>query len=121
MVMQDPALPADDEMPQRPGLAARLVLALVGAYRVLLAPLVGGSCRFTPTCSVYMSDAVRQHGASRGGWLGLRRLARCHPFGSHGFDPVPGSITSGIVSHALRDDHTRGDAQHAGHSGVKVR
>lgn len=72
-----------------PSLAARLLLALVGAYRVLLSPLVGGTCRYTPSCSQYMADAVTRHGALRGGWLGLRRLARCHPFGGHGWDPVP--------------------------------
>lgn len=70
-------------------LAARLVLALVGAYKVLLAPLLGGVCRFTPSCSEYMSEAVGRYGALRGGWLGLRRLARCHPLGGHGLDPVP--------------------------------
>lgn len=74
-----------------PSPAARLVLALVGGYKVLLAPLVGGACRYTPSCSEYMADAVRLHGALRGGWLGARRLARCHPLGGHGWDPVPGS------------------------------
>ncbi|HOC19441.1 MAG TPA: membrane protein insertion efficiency factor YidD [Vicinamibacterales bacterium] len=79
-----------------PSLAARLLLALVGAYRVLLAPLVGGACRYTPSCSQYMTEAVRQHGALRGGWLGVRRLARCHPFGGHGFDPVPAPYRPGV-------------------------
>jgi putative membrane protein insertion efficiency factor len=73
-------------------LAARLVLAIVGAYKVLLAPLVGGVCRFTPSCSDYMTEAVSRHGALRGGLLGLRRLARCHPLGGHGWDPVPGDL-----------------------------
>lgn len=72
-----------------PSAAARVIQALVGAYRVLLGPLMGGACRYTPSCSEYMSQAVARHGALRGGWLGLRRLARCHPLGGHGWDPVP--------------------------------
>jgi len=72
-----------------PGLAASLVLALLGAYKLLFSPIFTGSCRFHPSCSTYMAEAVRLHGAGRGVWLGLRRLARCHPFGGHGIDPVP--------------------------------
>src|SRR4051812_44115016 len=70
-----------------PGVAATLVL--LRAYKVLVSPLFTGSCRFEPSCSDYMADAVRTHGVVRGVWLGTRRLARCHPFGGHGFDPVP--------------------------------
>jgi len=72
-----------------PGLAAVVVFAMLGAYKLLLSPLFTGSCRFQPSCADYMADAVRFHGAARGVWLGLRRLSRCHPLGSHGFDPVP--------------------------------
>lgn len=72
-----------------PGLAARAVIALVTLYRWGISPLLGPRCRFTPTCSTYMIDAVRTHGAIRGGWLGLRRIGRCHPFSDGGFDPVP--------------------------------
>jgi putative membrane protein insertion efficiency factor len=71
------------------GLAVVLVLALVKCYKVLLSPLFSGACRYYPSCSDYMADAVRLHGAWRGVWLGCRRLARCHPFGGHGVDPVP--------------------------------
>jgi putative membrane protein insertion efficiency factor len=77
---------ADD---RRPGLPARALLAVVGGYQILLSPLFAGSCRYEPSCSRYMAEAIRRHGAVRGGWLGVRRLARCHPFGSSGFDPVP--------------------------------
>src|SRR5688572_33092932 len=71
------------------GAAAALVLALLKAYKVLLSPLFAGSCRFSPSCSDYMTEAVRRHGPWRGVWLGCRRLARCHPLGGHGIDPVP--------------------------------
>jgi len=69
---------------------ARAVLAAVAAYKGLLSPLVGGACRFLPSCSDYMAEAVRRHGAVRGAWLGVKRLARCHPLGAAGHDPVPG-------------------------------
>lgn len=75
----------------RPAPAARLLLLLVDAYRLALSPLLGGHCRFFPSCSVYAQDALRTHGARRGTWLALRRLARCHPFSTGGFDPVPGA------------------------------
>ena len=69
-----------------------LLLALVGIYRRVVSPvyhaLVGPCCRFEPTCSAYADQAVRHHGALRGGWLALRRLARCHPFARGGLDPV---------------------------------
>lgn len=73
----------------RPGVAAAVVLALLRIYKILISPLFAGSCRFQPSCSEYMAGAVMQHGALRGTALGLRRLARCHPFGGYGVDPVP--------------------------------
>ncbi len=72
-----------------PGRAAVVVLTLLKAYKLLISPLFWGSCRYNPSCSDYMAQAVRAHGLARGVWLGLRRLARCHPFGPHGYDPVP--------------------------------
>lgn len=68
---------------------ARFLLALIGFYRRAISPMTPPSCRFTPTCSAYAEEAVRRHGARRGGWLAVRRLARCHPFGGSGYDPVP--------------------------------
>jgi putative membrane protein insertion efficiency factor len=66
------------------------VLSLpVRAYRVSLSPLVGHSCRFQPTCSAYALEALEKHGGVRGGWRAARRICRCHPWGSSGFDPVP--------------------------------
>ena len=79
-----------------PLVAAAIVLGLIRGYKLLISPLFTGSCRFVPSCSDYMADAVRIHGVVRGVALGLRRLARCHPFGGHGYDPVPStSLTPG--------------------------
>jgi hypothetical protein len=61
----------------------------VRAYRLVLSPWVGQSCRYHPTCSAYAMEALETHGAIRGGWLTLRRLARCHPWGGSGIDNVP--------------------------------
>ena len=58
-------------------------------YQYLLSPLLGPSCRFTPSCSVYAIEALRQHGLVRGGWLTIGRLLRCHPWHPGGLDPVP--------------------------------
>jgi len=69
--------------------AAAIVLGLLRLYKVLLSPLFVGSCRFYPSCADYMREAVEVHGAIKGVWMGTRRLARCHPLGSHGVDPVP--------------------------------
>ena len=70
-------------------LPALVVVALVCGYRVILGPLLVGRCKFVPTCSEYMIQAVNEWGAARGVWLGLKRLTRCHPFGMGGIDPVP--------------------------------
>jgi putative membrane protein insertion efficiency factor len=67
------------------------LLVLLRAYKLLLSPLFTGSCRFYPSCSDYMAEAVRIHGPWRGVWLGCRRLLRCRPLGGHGVDPVPHS------------------------------
>jgi uncharacterized protein len=72
-----------------PTLAARLLMVPVIGYRRFLSPLLGPRCRFAPSCSEYTLEALRQHGAARGLWLSVRRLARCHPFHPGGYDPVP--------------------------------
>ncbi|HVQ41087.1 MAG TPA: membrane protein insertion efficiency factor YidD [Vicinamibacterales bacterium] len=68
---------------------ARVGIVLVRAYQLALSPFAGGACRFTPSCSDYAIQAIQEHGAVRGLGLALRRVGRCHPLGSSGFDPVP--------------------------------
>ncbi|MGF1553030.1 MAG: membrane protein insertion efficiency factor YidD [Paracoccaceae bacterium] len=68
---------------------ARMLAWPVRAYRLVLSPWVGMHCRFQPTCSAYALEALARHGAFRGGWLALRRLARCRPGAAWGYDPVP--------------------------------
>ncbi|MDT8368099.1 MAG: membrane protein insertion efficiency factor YidD [Longimicrobiales bacterium] len=64
-------------------------MTLVRFYRVAVSPWTPASCRYTPTCSAYMLDALERFGAWRGGWMGVRRILRCHPWGGCGVDPVP--------------------------------
>jgi putative membrane protein insertion efficiency factor len=70
-------------------LPRQALLTLVKGYRLLLSPWLGGGCRFEPTCSLYAIGALERHGAIGGGYLALRRLARCHPWCGGGHDPVP--------------------------------
>jgi hypothetical protein len=65
------------------------LLGLVWLYRKLISPLLGNNCRFDPSCSAYAETALREHGAFRGGWLAVKRISRCHPWGGSGYDPVP--------------------------------
>lgn len=68
------------------------ILALpVRAYRLIFSPWVGFNCRYQPTCSAYALEALEKHGAFKGAWLAARRVGRCHPLGSDGYDPVPGT------------------------------
>jgi putative membrane protein insertion efficiency factor len=66
-----------------------IFLALIRAYQYLLRPMLGSNCRFYPSCSDYAREAIERHGALRGLWLAVRRVARCHPYHPGGFDPVP--------------------------------
>jgi len=68
---------------------AAAALGLIDLYRITLSPWLGRSCRHLPTCSSYAREAIERHGLLRGGWLAARRLARCQPWGTHGYDPVP--------------------------------
>lgn len=67
----------------------KLVIFLIRGYQYLISPLLGSHCRFYPSCSCYAHTAVERYGVLRGGWLSLRRLARCHPWNPGGLDPVP--------------------------------
>jgi putative membrane protein insertion efficiency factor len=71
----------------------RAVVALIRLYQTVVSPVLGPRCRFHPSCSCYAADAVTHHGAARGLWLALRRIARCHPWTEGGIDPVPAPAT----------------------------
>lgn len=62
---------------------------LIRAYQLVLSPILPASCRYTPTCSQYGLEAIKKHGPFKGGYLTLRRILRCNPWGGHGHDPVP--------------------------------
>ena len=66
----------------------KVVIAILKGYKRGISPLLPSACRFHPTCSEYMLEAVNKYGAARGIWMGTRRLLRCHPFHEGGFDPV---------------------------------
>ncbi|MEJ5963059.1 membrane protein insertion efficiency factor YidD [Pedobacter immunditicola] len=66
-----------------------LFLLVIKTYQLLLSPLLGANCRFTPTCSQYGVEAIKKYGPFKGGWLTIKRIGRCHPWGKHGHDPVP--------------------------------
>jgi uncharacterized protein len=68
----------------------RLVVLPIRVYQWTISPILPRSCRFMPGCSEYAAEAILAHGPLTGGWLGLRRILRCHPWGGHGYDPVPG-------------------------------
>ncbi len=87
-------------MDGRPGAVARLLLAVIGFYRVAIGPALAPACRYTPSCSAYALEAIQVHGAGRGSWLAIRRLLRCHPFHAGGHDPVPLPVGS-AESHSL--------------------
>jgi putative membrane protein insertion efficiency factor len=66
-----------------------VILGLIRLYQLLLSPLLPPACRFVPSCSQYGYEAIRRYGVLRGGWLAVKRVARCHPFHPGGYDPVP--------------------------------
>ena len=90
-----PALPAvQTQAGAAPTLPARFALFALRCYKTYLSILFAGACRFEPTCSQYAYQAFERFGVLRGGWLAVRRLARCHPFsGRFGFDPVPSDFS----------------------------
>lgn len=68
---------------------SRFLIGLVYIYQYVISPVIGPRCRFHPTCSSYMIEAIQVHGPIKGTWLGLKRLSRCHPYNDGGYDPVP--------------------------------
>lgn len=71
------------------GIPGRLVLGLIRFYQRFISPGLPSACRFEPTCSVYTYQAIEKYGLLKGGWLGAKRIARCHPLNPGGYDPVP--------------------------------
>ncbi|MBQ7237550.1 MAG: membrane protein insertion efficiency factor YidD [Bacteroidales bacterium] len=67
----------------------KLIIWLIRWYQTSISPLTPPSCRYTPTCSQYTLEAIQKYGALKGIWLGIKRIARCHPWGGSGYDPVP--------------------------------
>lgn len=88
----------------------RVLIGAVRIYQLVLSPVLPMSCRFWPSCSHYACEALARHGALRGTWLGLTRLARCHPWGGAGYDPVPErfSLASSLRPAARRASEGRG-------------
>ena len=68
----------------------KIIIYLIKIYQITLSPLLGANCRLQPTCSQYMIEAINLHGVLKGLSLGFKRISKCHPFGSKGYDPVPG-------------------------------
>lgn len=73
-------------MRQLPG---KLVMLIFTIYQRAISPILPNACRYNPTCSQYGIEAVKKYGALKGGWLAVKRIFRCHPWGGHGYDPVP--------------------------------
>ena len=69
-----------------------LAIGLLHLYKRAISPLLPPACRFYPSCSQYAADAIAEHGALRGSWLSLKRIARCHPWNAGGYDPVPKAL-----------------------------
>jgi putative membrane protein insertion efficiency factor len=89
-------------------IAARAAAGLLRAYQLVISPIYGPVCRYAPSCSHYAHEAVSKHGIARGGWLALKRLARCHPWGGSGFDPVPEQAPNAHGERASADALRRG-------------
>jgi len=85
-----------------------LLTALITLYQRLISPALAPRCRYYPTCSAYAREAIRRHGALKGGGLALWRLLRCNPWGDYGYDPVPETRCPDHASHA----HARGGPRH---------
>ena len=69
-----------------------IFVKIIRLYQIILSPILGSNCRYHPTCSQYMIDAINEWGILKGGILGIKRIAKCHPLGSKGFDPIPKKV-----------------------------
>jgi len=67
----------------------QLMIWMIRWYQLYISPMTPPSCRYTPTCSQYTLEAIQKYGPIKGVWLGIKRISRCHPWGGHGYDPVP--------------------------------
>ena len=65
------------------------LLILIRGYQLIISPLLGSNCRFMPTCSEYAMESLRSHGLIKGSYLTIKRIGKCHPWGGHGYDPIP--------------------------------
>lgn len=79
----------------QPGPVARIMIGAIRGYQAAVSAFRTSPCRYLPTCSEYTRVAIETHGPWRGGWLGVRRVARCHPWGGKGYDPVPDPLPGG--------------------------
>lgn len=70
-------------------LVSKIFIVLIRFYQLSISPILGQNCRYTPTCSQYSVEAINKYGAAKGGWLAIKRIFSCHPWGGHGHDPVP--------------------------------
>jgi len=89
----------------------KILIALIKVYRFSLSPFIGQHCRFTPTCSQYATEAIEQYGAIKGSWMAAKRLSKCHPFHSGGWDPVPENMSAEYISpdYISRADSTQNE------------
>jgi len=71
------------------GIVGAVFIVLIRIYQYFISPLTSASCRYTPTCSQYRVEKIKKYGAFKGGWLTIKRIASCNPWGGHGHDPVP--------------------------------
>lgn len=78
-------------------MARAILMSLVRFYRAAISPWTPAACRYSPTCSAYTLEALERYGALRGGWMGFKRIMRCHPWGGSGYDPVPELTRVGIA------------------------
>lgn len=87
----------------------KVLIALIKVYRFTLSPFIGQHCRFTPTCSQYATEAIEQYGSIKGSWMAAKRLSKCHPFHTGGWDPVP---ENGVSEDGVSANQTTSDASH---------